>query len=205
MSLHNPFADAELADTVHQPNDKRVETPKSILQAADPEPELTQPVQSRPKDEMRARTVELMLEKVKKGGANFMSNQGNDFSWFNASSKILYHSLVADTPLRLAQEITSGLATNIVKRQTKTRANEKIFLLCLCKVLDFKGIPVGDITRLIASGGSMAPSTTAMYFGGVSWINHLLEGLYWGGWGHRAIDLVYLCMSNSNHRLRRAG
>ena len=81
-------------------------------------------------------------------------------------------------------------------RHSVMRTNfQQLLLVCLCNVLLYQGVPqdrIIGILQICISNSSK--ENVELYLKGATWINQLLDELFFNGWGYRAVELVAICM-----------
>lgn len=149
----------------------------------------------------RAKITGKMLNAVKERNRFAMISPWYDMNWFNAAATMASVPVTAGRPRpEVAKDIIVGLVSAMKQRPAEINDNVRFLLVCVCKVLEFIKVPVDEIMQSCAEFGHLTSRTQKRQFKGVVWANKLMQGLYWGGWGHQAFDLLLMCMSDSCRR-----
>lgn len=106
-------------------------------------------------------------------------------------------SAVVDTQ---DNDLLLRLVRSFAHRHSDKRLNFQHFLLvCLCKVLSTQKVSqrsLVEVLRICISDTSN--KNIGRYLSGATWMNEIMDRLFFAGWGYRSIDLMVICMCGGN-------
>ena len=158
------------------------------------------------KAKQRDNKIKAMLDRVKTKASTIsggLSPESN-LSWFYEQTATDFALAAMHPTAEGLEKIIFNLATKIFQRSMIITENKRFLIACLCKVLDFHGVSVIRVMRMISVRGKLTDKTIERTLHAVVWAARLLERLHWCGWGHQGLDLLLFCKSMSSPRFETA-
>lgn len=87
------------------------------------------------------------------------------------------------------------LVRRFAERHSEGRVNfEHFILVCLCKVLSSQGVPQSKVVETLQICISdTGKRNIDRYLKGATWVNKMMDELFFTDWGYRAVDLIVIC------------
>ena len=156
-----------------------------------------QPYKSRNQGENWTRAADIMLEEVPSGSQwreKLKKIESSVIAAVAINGPPIVPRHVPRTAGRERNELIRRVR-NYAERHSEVRLNFQHFVLvCLCNVLSYQGVSRSSIVETLQICiSNTAQKNVERYLKGATWVNKMMNELFFTDWGYRAVDLIAIC------------